>query len=83
MIEIGKWKKGSRSNGTGGNNCVEVTMSDGGGVFVRCSRNPGVTVGFSPAEWTAFIESVQLGEFSLPGGGTGGGEGSAGAGGSA
>ena len=37
MIEPGKWKKASFSNGTGGSNCVEV-LALAGGVFVRDSN---------------------------------------------
>lgn len=74
MIEVGKWKKGSRSNGTGGSNCVEVAGNGNGRVFVRNSINIRSMISFNNAEWAAFIESAKLGEFDLPGG-----EGSAGA----
>ncbi len=59
------WVKSSRSNGTGGSNCVEVrTASITGDVFVRNSRNPaGEMLAFSPAEWLAFIEGAKAGEF--------------------
>lgn len=68
-LEVGKWKKGSRSNGSGGNNCVEVSRDDDGCVVVRDSKLNGIDGQpvhcFSPAEWTAFVESAKLGEFDL------------------
>lgn len=66
------WKKGSRSNGSGGNNCVEVAdMHDEAngarGVAVRNSKYPHAgNLYFTSEEWTAFVESVKLGEFDLP-----------------
>lgn len=60
------WKKGSRSNGNGGNNCVEVVLLDTG-VAVRDSKNrTGPALVFTPAEWTAFVDSAKDGEFDLP-----------------
>ncbi len=61
------WKKGSRSNGTGGSNCVEVKKNEANHILVRNSKDPewGPIVGFSVAEWIAFIESVKLGEFDI------------------
>lgn len=59
------WFKSSRSNGTGGSNCVEVRQASiTGDVFVRNSRNPaGAMLAFSPAEWEAFVAGVKAGEF--------------------
>jgi hypothetical protein len=59
------WKKGSRSNGNGGNNCVEVAMLEEG-IAVRDSKNrTGPALMFTPAEWTAFVDSAKDGEFDI------------------
>ncbi|MCO8274815.1 DUF397 domain-containing protein [Actinoplanes sp. TRM 88003] len=59
------WKKGSRSNGNGGNNCVEVAVLTDG-VAVRDSKDrSGPTLKFTTAEWTAFVGSAKDGEFDL------------------
>ena len=59
------WKKGSRSNGNGGNNCVEVAFVDAG-VAVRDSKNrQGPALMFTQAEWTAFVDSAKDGEFDI------------------
>ncbi|MFI1989908.1 DUF397 domain-containing protein [Actinoplanes sp. NPDC020271] len=59
------WKKGSRSNGNGGNNCVEVAMLDEG-IAVRDSKNrTGPALMFTQAEWTAFVDSAKDGEFDI------------------
>lgn len=70
MIEPGKWKKASFSNGTGGSNCVEVTGGLAGGVFVRDSKDRREMLRFTPAEWRAFVRGVKAGEFDLPDSGT-------------
>ena len=59
------WKKGSRSNGSGGSNCVEVAFLDQG-IAVRDSKNrTGPALLFTPAEWTAFVDSAKDGEFDI------------------
>jgi hypothetical protein len=59
------WKKASRSNGTGGNNCVEVAFLDTG-VAVRDSKDrSGPALMFTQAEWTAFVDSTKDGEFDI------------------
>jgi hypothetical protein len=59
------WKKGSRSNGSGGNNCVEVAFLDDA-VAVRDSKDrQGPALMFTEAEWTAFVGSAKDGEFDL------------------
>jgi hypothetical protein len=59
------WRKSSRSNGNGGNNCVEVAMLHNG-IVVRHSLDPaGAVLVFSPDEWDAFTAGVQDGEFDL------------------
>ncbi|GAA2678257.1 DUF397 domain-containing protein [Actinoplanes palleronii] len=59
------WKKGSRSNGNGGNNCVEVAFLDDG-IAVRDSKNQtGPALMFTSAEWTAFVDSAKDGEFDI------------------
>jgi hypothetical protein len=57
------WKKSSRSNGNGGNNCVEVAFLDDG-VAVRDSKHPsGPALMFTAAEWDAFVGAAKDGEF--------------------
>jgi hypothetical protein len=59
------WKKASRSNGNGGNNCVEVAFLDTG-VAVRDSKDrSGPALMFTMAEWTAFVDSAKEGEFDI------------------
>ena len=59
------WKKASRSNGTGGNNCVEVAFLDAE-VAVRDSKNrSGPALVFTQAEWSAFVDSAKDGEFDI------------------
>jgi hypothetical protein len=59
------WRKSSRSNGNGGNNCVEVADL-GTAVAVRDSKDPhGPTLVFAPAEWDAFLGRAKVGEFDL------------------
>jgi hypothetical protein len=68
-IESGVWRKASFSNGSGGNNCVEVKAVAGGdlGVYVRHSAWPeGLPLDFTRAEWEAFVKGVKAGEFDLP-----------------
>lgn len=63
------FKKSPRSNGSGGNNCVEVDLDSGehGIVLVRDSKDrSGPVLDFTDAEWQAFIEGVKRGEFDLP-----------------
>jgi Domain of unknown function (DUF397) len=59
------WKKSTRSNGNGGNNCVEVAFLDTA-VAVRDSKNPsGPALIFNPAHWTEFVNSAKSGEFDI------------------
>ncbi|GAA2479359.1 MULTISPECIES: DUF397 domain-containing protein [Winogradskya] len=59
------WKKSSRSNGNGGNNCVEVAILDTA-VAVRDSKNPsGPALVFNPAHWSEFLNSAKDGEFDI------------------
>lgn len=62
-----EWVKASRSNGSGGNNCVEVFVpSNADAVFVQHSRRPfGAWIQFTRAEWDAFVHGVKSGEFDL------------------
>lgn len=63
-----EWVKSSRSNGNGGNNCVQVRAASGTGTtFVRDSKHGGVgpVLKFTSAEWQAFIDGVKSGEFDL------------------
>jgi hypothetical protein len=59
------WKKSSRSNGNGGNNCVEVANLDAA-VAVRDSKDPsGPALVFNSATWTEFLNSAKDGEFDI------------------
>jgi len=60
------WKKSSRSNGNGGNNCVEVCMTSDG-VLVRDTKDQGngPVLTFTPDEWLAFLEGANKGEFDI------------------
>lgn len=59
----GTWKKSSRSNGNGGNNCVEVAHLDTG-VAVRDSKDrQGPALMFTKDEWAAFLAGAKDGEF--------------------
>ena len=59
------WKKSSRSNGNGGNNCVEVAFLDTA-VAVRDSKDQsGPALMFNPAEWAEFVNAAKAGEFDI------------------
>ncbi|MET8084740.1 DUF397 domain-containing protein [Micromonospora sp. NPDC005197] len=50
-----RWRKSSRSNGSGGN-CVEVAENLSGVVAVRDSKDPaGPVLVFEPEAWRAFV----------------------------
>lgn len=63
------WRKSSFSNGTGGNNCVEVRRANyTDEILVRDSKNihgPGVALIFTRNEWGAFLAGVKAGEFDI------------------
>lgn len=62
LIPGADWRKSSFSGYQG--NCVEVAELDSGDVAVRNSRFPeGPALVFTPAEWTAFVSGVEIGEF--------------------
>lgn len=64
-LDAAVWKKSSRSNGNGGNNCVEVAILDTI-VAVRDSKNPtGPALVFNPSAWTEFVHSAKDGEFDM------------------
>ncbi|GAB3986921.1 DUF397 domain-containing protein [Plantactinospora veratri] len=51
-----KWRKSSRSNGSGGE-CVEVADNLSGVVLVRDTKDrEGGTLTFTPAPWRAFVD---------------------------
>ena len=59
------WRKSSRSNGNGGNNCVEVAFLDTI-VAIRDSKNQsGPALFFNSAQWTEFLNSAKAGEFDI------------------
>lgn len=52
-----RWRKSSRSNGSGGN-CVEVAENLSGVVAVRDSKDPaGPVLVFTPDAWGTFVGS--------------------------
>ncbi|HXC83262.1 MAG TPA: DUF397 domain-containing protein [Trebonia sp.] len=56
--DIRKWRKSSRSYGSG--NCVEVSVPDGQRVCVRDGKNPqGAVLQFTTAEWNAFKARIR------------------------
>lgn len=58
------WRKSSFSNGTGGNNCVEVKgLTTVDVIAVRNSKHVGQEMLFTRAEWAAFLAGVKAGEF--------------------
>ena len=65
QIREAVWVKSSRSNGNGGNNCVEVASLDVA-VAVRDSKNPGGPVlRFTPTAWETFMHGAKRGDFDL------------------
>lgn len=63
-MESLRWRKSSRSNGSGGD-CVEVAETPGT-IFVRDSKDPaGPTLQFEPGSWLAFVAGAKHGEFDL------------------
>lgn len=56
-----RWRKSSYSGLD--SNCVEIAFVDGF-VLLRDSKDPrGPVLTFIPAEWSAFVDGVQDGEF--------------------
>ena len=65
QLNVAVWKKSSRSNGSGGNNCVEVAFLDTV-VAVRDSKDQsGPALMFNPAEWAEFVNAAKAGEFDI------------------
>jgi hypothetical protein len=66
LLTEADWHKSSLSGELG--NCVEVATLASGEFAVRNSRHPsGPALIFTPAEWTAFVGGVELGEFAPEG----------------
>jgi hypothetical protein len=64
-LSTSPWRKSSRSNGNGGNNCVEVALLESV-IAVRDSKNPsGPALAFSPVQWSAFLDGAKDGEFDI------------------
>lgn len=57
------WIKSSMSFSNG--NCVELASLPDGGVAVRNSRDPKVMLRYTRAEWEAFMDGVNKGEFDV------------------
>ena len=65
QMQSADWKKSSRSNGNGGNNCVEVAVLDTA-IAVRDSKDPtGPALIFTRDEWAAFLGGAKDGEFDV------------------
>lgn len=57
------WRKSSYSGG--GNDCVEVTITEDG-AMVRDSKNPGQgIIAFAHDEWRVFLDAVRSGKLDL------------------
>jgi hypothetical protein len=64
MALTNHWTKSSFSFANG--DCVEVASLPDGTVVVRDSKDPaGPALGFTPAEWEAFLGGVRNGEFDV------------------
>ena len=62
------WRKSSRSNGNGGNNCTMVAVGVDA-VGVKDSKDPeGPVLAFTLAAWAGFVAQARLGRFDLPAG---------------
>nr|MDT0659804.1 DUF397 domain-containing protein [Micromonospora sp. DSM 115978] len=58
-MNVPRWRKSTRSNGTGGN-CVEVADNLPGRVLVRDTKDrAGGTLTFAPTAWSAFVHTVK------------------------
>lgn len=58
-----KWRKSSRSYGTG--DCVEVAAPSGKRIAVRDSKNVhGTVLTFDSDQWTTFVANVQTDKFT-------------------
>lgn len=59
-----RWRKSSHSTGDA-DTCVEVARNLPGIVAVRDSKDPsGPALVFSPAEWTAFTDTLRSGRLA-------------------
>jgi hypothetical protein len=60
-----RWRKSSHS-GNGGGDCVEVASNLTGFVLVRDSKDrPGPRLAPSDQAWSAYIQGIKHGDFSL------------------
>lgn len=61
---MGKRRKSSFSNGSGGSNCVQVERFGPDDIVITDSKNPENSgLSFTQAEWDAFVAGVKAGEF--------------------
>lgn len=63
-----QWQKPNRCGEPIGGNCVEVDLSQSGGVFLRDSKlgDASPVHSFTDAEWDAFILSAKAGQYDRP-----------------
>jgi hypothetical protein len=65
ILHNARWRKSSRSNGSGGN-CVEVADNIPGVVAVRDSKNPdGPALVLGRDRWHTFLDGIKGGTFDL------------------
>jgi hypothetical protein len=65
LTEEKEWVTARRSNGNGGNNCVEVAQLDTV-IAVRDSKDrSGPQLNFGPSQWAEFVTGVKDGQFDL------------------
>jgi hypothetical protein len=65
VYEDAAWFTSTRSSGSG--QCVEVAFVDRDIIAVRDSKDrAGALLTFTAAEWKAFVDGVQDGEFNPP-----------------
>lgn len=65
ILSDARWRKSSRSNGSGGN-CVEVADNLPGIVAVRDSKNPnGPALVLPRAQWHTLLSNIKEGQFDL------------------
>lgn len=62
-IPAAAWRRSRYSTDPG--DCLEYAVLPGGGAALRHSRQPGIVLEYTHAEWEAFVGGVHDGEFEL------------------